>query len=117
MTLARTFALLAAALSVMIAAPSWAQSREERRRLNELDGACYNAREEKIRQVQEQRIEECVKLPPAPRAAQKTRGDCERHWAGYGWRQGVGTDLPECKEAFEARQQFRAPTRPSRQVP
>jgi len=117
MTLARTFALITGVLWVMLAPPSEAQSRQERSRLDELDAACYKAREEKIRVVQAQKIEECVTMPPPPRAARKSRADCERYWGDYGWTAGVGTDLPECKEAFEARQQHRAPTRPSRTIP
>lgn len=113
----RAFALVAAVASVMLAPPAQAQSAQERARLNELDADCYKARIEKIRMVQAQRIEECVQGPPPPRTARWSRADCERYWGDYGWSAGVGTDLPTCKAAFEARQQHRAPARPSRPVP
>ena len=102
--------LMLALLTLDVALP---QSADELRRLEELDRICLNVRGEKIRQVQLQKIEECVKEPPAPRDAPKSRADCERFWGDYGWVQGnvSGTtrphlfaDLPECVRAFEARQ-------------
>jgi len=84
------------------------------RRLDELDAACYKAREPKIREVQQRKIEQCVSQPPERREPRKSRSECERYWGDYGWvlrnqsggaRPHLFTDLPECKQAFEARQQ------------
>ena len=89
------------------------QSADELRRLEELDRICLNTRGERIRQVQRQKIEECVKESPAPRETPKSRAECERFWGDYGWVQGTASgtprphlfaDLPECVRAFEARQ-------------
>ena len=92
------------------------QSADQTRRLEELDRACLKAREGKIRPVQRQKIEACLKEPPEPRAAPKTREDCERYWGDYGWVQGskksggtrphLFTDLPACRRAAEARRKF-----------
>jgi hypothetical protein len=94
-----------------------AQSSDELRRVEALDRACLKAREEKISQMQRRKIEACLKEPSAPRAAPKTREDCERYWSDYGWVQGnkgggarphLFTDLPACKKAAEARKKFEA---------
>ena len=86
------------------------QSEEQMRRLKELDQKCAKAREAKLRVIQQQKIEACVKEPPEHRAAPKSRADCERYWGDYGW--GMGTwvgrtdrlyeDIPECVAAFRA---------------
>jgi len=108
-------ALVGVFLSFLTPSTTLAQSAKELRRLEEMDRACVNARGEKIRQVQRQKIEACLKEPPEYRAAPKTREDCERYWKDYGWVQsnkGGGTrphlftELPVCKRAFEARRRF-----------
>jgi hypothetical protein len=110
------FALLAVFLSLLTSGDVLPQSTKELRRLEEMDRACENARGERIRQVQRQKIEACLKEPPEPRAAPKTREDCERYWSDYGWVQGsrksggtrphLFTDLPTCRRAAEARKKF-----------
>ena len=94
---------------------AYSQSAKELQRLEEMDRACEKARGEKIRQVQRQKIDACLKEPPPPRAAPKTREDCERYWSDYGWVQGnksggtrphLFTDLPACRRASEARRKF-----------
>jgi hypothetical protein len=106
--------LVGVLLSVLATGAALSQSADERRRLNELDATCYKARQEKIFEVQQQKIEECVKTPPAHRQARKSQDDCERYWGNYGWVMGnksggarphLFADLPECVQAFEARKQ------------
>jgi len=108
-------ALLGAFLSLLTPSAALPQSADELRRLEEMDRICLKARGEKIRQVQRQKIEACLKEPPEYRAAPKTREDCERYWGDYGWVQGkksggtrphLFTDLPVCRRAFEARKKF-----------
>lgn len=102
--------------TLLIANSALAQSSDERR-LEDLDRACMKAREAKIRDVQRQKVEACVKEPPAPREAPKSRADCERYWSDYGWvhgtkgkgaRQHLYTDLPACRRAAEARRKYDA---------
>ena len=109
-------ALLGAFLSLLIPGAALPQSAKDLQRLEEMDRACLKAREGKIRPVQRQKIEACLKEPPEPRAAPKTREDCERYWSDYGWVQGskksggakphLFTDLPACRRAAEARKKF-----------
>ena len=109
-------ALLGAVLFLLTAGGALAQSAKDQRRLEELDRACERARGDRIGQVQRQKIAACLKEPPEPRAAPKTREDCERYWGDYGWVQGgkrsggtkphLFTDLPACKRAAEARRKF-----------
>jgi hypothetical protein len=92
------------------------QSAKDLRRVEEMDRACERARDERIRQVQRQKIAACLKEPPEYRAAPKTREECERYWGDYGWVQGSkrsgGTkphlfaDLPVCRRAAEARRKL-----------
>ncbi len=109
-------ALLGAFLFLLTPSAALPQSAKELRRLEEMDRACERARGDKIRHVQRQKIEACLKEPPEPRAAPKTREDCERYWGDYGWVQGskksggtrphLFTDLPACRRAAEARRKF-----------
>jgi hypothetical protein len=94
---------------------AYPQSAKELQRVEEMDRACEKARGERIRQVQRQKIEACLKEPPAYRAAPKTREECERYWSDYGWVQGnksggtrphLFTDLPVCRRASEARRKI-----------
>jgi len=106
-------AVLAAFLSLLVSGAALPQSAKDLRRLDDMDRACERARGERIRQVQRQKIEACLKEPPEPRAAPKTREECERYWGDYGWVQGskksggtrphLFTDLPVCRRAAEAR--------------
>lgn len=107
-------AFLGVLLFLLTSHTAHSQSAAERRRLSELDAICYKARQEKILEVQDRKIEECVKEPPAHRQARKSQADCERYWGNYGWvmpnksggaRPYLFTDLPECVRAFEARKQ------------
>jgi hypothetical protein len=100
--------------TLLIANSAFAQSPEERR-LQDLDRACVKAREAKIREVQRQKVEACVKEPPEYRAAPKSREDCERYWKDYGWAQGTKgkgarqhlySDAPACRRAAEARRKY-----------
>jgi len=86
------------------------QTNEELRRLDELDRKCEAARDVALPAVREQKIEECVNQPPSSRARAMSRAECERYWSDFGvmQRQRAALDLPECKEAFQARQQFRS---------
>ena len=108
-----SLALIGIGLFLLTMRAALPQSADELRRLEELDRICLDVRGEKIRQVQRQKIEECVKEPPTPRDAPKSRAECERFWGDYGWVQGTASgtarphlfaDLPECVRAFEARQ-------------
>jgi hypothetical protein len=104
-------------LSAMISAAAIAQSEAELKYIEELEKLCYKAREVKIREVQRQKIEECVKQPATSREAAKSRQECELFWGDYGWVQGTASggarphlfaDLPECEKAFEARKKYRS---------
>jgi hypothetical protein len=110
-----SFALSGAILCLLIPGTALPQSANDLRRLEEMDRACLKARDAKIRQVQRQKIEACVKEPPEPRAAPKTREECERYWRDYGWVQAnksggtrphLFTDLPACRKAAETRRKF-----------
>jgi len=110
------FAVLAAFLSLLIPGIALSQSAKDQRRMEEMDRACEKARGDRIRQVQSQKIAACLKEPPEPRAAPKTREECERYWGDYGWVQGskksggtrphLFTDLPVCRRTAEARRKF-----------
>jgi len=76
--------LIGACLSLAPLHAALPQSADELRRLEELDRICLNVRGEKIRQVQRQKIEACVKESPVPREAPKSRAECERFWGDYG---------------------------------
>jgi hypothetical protein len=90
--------------------PAFCQSSAELRRLDELDRKCEAARDAALPAIREQKIQECVNQPPSSRGRPQTREECERYWSDYGvmQRQRAALDLPECKEAFLARQQFRS---------
>ena len=86
------------------------QSRAELQRLDELDRKCEEARDKTLPAIRAQKIDECVNQPPSSRGRQWSRAQCERYWSDFGvlQRQRAALDLPECKEAFQARQQFRS---------
>ena len=90
--------------------PAFAQSRQTLKQLDELDRKCEAARDAVLPGIREQLIAECILPPPTPRVRQRTLEQCERYWNDYGvkQRQRAALDLPECQEAFEARQQFRS---------
>ena len=103
-----------AILCCALAAPLWAAEPDDAARIRELDDRCEQARESKLRVVQEEKIEECMAAPPKERADKMTREDCERYWRDYGWggMTGKGTrnhslfdDLPECQAAYKARKE------------
>jgi hypothetical protein len=107
--------LVGVSLSLLTLHSAIPQSADELRRLEELDRICLKAREAKLREVQRQKIEACIKEPQVPREAPKSRAECERYWGDYGWTQGTASgsarphlfaDLPECVQAFEARQKY-----------
>jgi len=102
-------ALVAVLLSASIQ-PALSQGSEDLQRQRELDRKCEAARDAALPAIREQKIEECVNKPPSRRARAKTRAECERYWSDYGVmkRQRAALDLPECKEAFQARQQHRS---------
>jgi hypothetical protein len=83
----------------------FAQSTDERQRLDALDLACLKAREARLSVVQRQKIEECVNEAPEARSVKKSRKECEAFWRDYGWtiptprggaRPNLFADLPEC---------------------
>src|SRR5262245_32075744 len=93
-----------------VACPALAQSLEE------LDAICYQAREARIRNVQQRKIEECVKGPAEYRGVAKSRAECEQYWGTYGWTKPAANgkrqpylyrNLPECRRAAEARARAR----------
>lgn len=92
----RRLAFCAAALSTVPLAVSAAD-------LAELDARCEQAREARIAPERTKRIDECV-----TKREQPDRASCERTFATYGDRSGnrprLHYDLPECQEAFDARQ-------------
>ena len=90
--------------------PAFAQSRETLRQLDELDRKCEAARDAVLPGIRKELIAECILPPPTPRVRQRTLEQCERYWNDYGvkQRQRAALDLPECQEAFQARQQFRS---------
>jgi hypothetical protein len=99
---------VAAALS--LPGPALAQTDAEMKRMDELDRVCEAAREKKLAPLRAERIERCVRDERRPRA------DCETeyaHWgdtrttAGGRARAGLYYDLPECVEAFKAREHYR----------
>jgi hypothetical protein len=102
-------ALLALALAVWVpfAHP---QSSDVLRQLDDLDRKCEAARDAALPAIRQQKIEACVGQAPSSRAAPRTRAECERYWSDYGvmQTQRAALDVPECKEAFEARQQHRS---------
>ncbi len=68
------FVLGCVLLSLLIPHAALSQSAAERRRLNELDAICYKARQEKIFEVQQQKIEECVKAATCAQAGSQIAG-------------------------------------------
>lgn len=86
-----------------------AQDAAELRRLEALDKRCEAERARQLAPVRARLVEQCVA------DKQRSRQQCEAEFAEYGNTRGtthgaVGGqfyDLPECKAAFEARQQYR----------
>lgn len=103
----RATSLIALAL---LAAPAWAQTEPEMKRLDDLDRVCEAAREQRLAPLRAERIERCVTLE------KRSREQCEAEYANWGntrptaggrARAGMFYDLPECVAAFEARQRYR----------
>jgi hypothetical protein len=105
----RRFALLGALLAIW-GPCSHAQSTDVLRQLDELDRQCEAARDAALPAIRQQKIDACIGQRPSPRAAPATREQCERYWSDYGimQRQRAALDLPACRKAFEARQQYRS---------
>ena len=78
---------------------------EESKRLKALDDKCIQVRTEKLKPVQQEKIELCVKNDKRDRAY------CERYFKDYGWGSATALgrnprlydQIPECIEAFNAR--------------
>jgi hypothetical protein len=102
-------ALVALVLSATLQ-PAFAQSRHTLKQLDELDRKCEAARDAVLPGIREQLIAECILPPPTRRVRARTLEECERYWNDYGvmQRQRAALDLPECQEAFQARQQHRS---------
>jgi hypothetical protein len=106
----RALSTLLTLLACLWLQPALSQTNQELRRLDALDRKCEAARDAALPAIRAQKIEECVTQPPSSRGRAMSRADCERYWNDYGvmQRQRAALDLPECKEAFDARQQFRS---------
>lgn len=100
------------ALSLQVA---FAQSAEELRRLDALEAECFNARNAKFAAAQRRRVEACVNSQDA--RSPKSREQCEAYWKDYGWQRveprtentkDLFVEFPECKRAFDAKQQYRS---------
>ncbi|PAU52792.1 hypothetical protein BZL41_24770 [Pseudomonas sp. PIC25] len=80
---------------------------DTRERAREAEERCVVEREEKLKQVQEEKIRECI-------SEGREAEWCRRSFRGYGWgRLGAGAraqnlfyDLPSCEEAFRLRKQI-----------
>lgn len=104
---------LPAAAALFLAAwlpAAYPQSRDVLRQLDELARKCEQARDAALPAIRQQKIDACVGQAPSARARPPSRADCERYWSDYGvmQRQRAALDLPECRKAFEARQQYRS---------
>lgn len=108
--IARTWYGLLALVFAAGVPPALSQSTEELRRLDELDRKCEAARDAALPAIRQQKIAACIGEAPSSRAAPRTREQCEQYWSDYGvmQRQRAALDLPECREAFEARRQHRS---------
>ena len=99
---------------LMCALPTYVTAAESdtARVRRELDERCEAARAEKLAPMQQKLIQECMSTPPGPREEPKTLEQCEAYWADFGWGSGrarnrgpsMYADIPECEEAFRARQ-------------
>lgn len=91
--------LLIALASFTAQADKMLTKEEIRNKLDELNAACEQARENKLAPLRAQYIEECVSKQ------RRDRDYCQRFYADYGARSGnrppLFLDLPECVEAFE----------------
>ena len=108
---ARTLRTLLAVAAIAAWVPSaHPQSSDVLRQLDELDRQCEAARDAALPAIRQEKIEACVGQAPSARARLPSREVCERYWSDYGvmQRQRAALDLPECRKAFEARQQYRS---------
>ena len=113
--LIKLFTTVFAVLALAWVAPIAAQSDEELLRLKGVDRKCLEARKAKLRELQRQKVEECLREPTLEHADKKTRGECERYWSDYGW--GAGKpgarserffeNIPECTAANRAHEEYR----------
>jgi len=83
---------------------------EESARIKKLDEKCIQARTEKLKVVQKEKIEICVNIDKRDRAY------CERYFKDYGWGAATASghrnsrlfdQIPECIEVFNARKNRR----------
>jgi len=81
-------------------------SDDESARIKELDDICLQVRTEKLKVVQEKKINTCINVD------KKDEDYCRRYFKDYGWgsKTAAGTrnrrlfsQIPECIEAFDAR--------------
>jgi len=108
--------ILLSILATLIPLPASSQSDEDLQRTEQLDQRCRAARAAKLRVLQQQKIEQCLKEPKPEHGERMTRAECERYWSDYGW--GAGKpgarsprffeNIPECVAADKARRQYRA---------
>ena len=104
------FCTLVALVLAATLQPASAQSRQILKQLDELDRKCEAARDAVLPGIREQLIAECILPPPTRRVRARTLEECEHYWNDFGvmQRQRAALDLPECQQAFEARQQYRS---------
>jgi hypothetical protein len=109
----RTFCALGIMVLSAWVPPAFSQNRETLQHLDELDRKCEAARDAILPAIIEWKIQQCVKVPPSPRARPRTLEQCRAYWSDYGVidRQRAALDLDECKEAFLARQAHRSRNR------
>ena len=95
--IALTWILLS--LGVLQATESLADSARDKKQA-QLDAACEQAREKKLKPLRDRFIEECVANKEQP-----DRNSCETFYSDYGAQSGnrapLFYDLPECVKAFE----------------
>jgi hypothetical protein len=110
---ARTICALGAAVLLAGLQPVFSQSRERLQALDELDRKCEAARDAILPAIIEWKIQQCVKVPPSPRARPRTLEQCQAYWSDFGemQRQRAALDIDECHEAYAARQAHRSRTR------
>lgn len=85
-------------------------SDHERESIKKLDDICLEVRTEKLKVVQQEKIETCVNVD------KKERSYCERYFKDYGWGSTTASgnrnarlfdQIPECIEAFNARKNIK----------
>ena len=97
----RSFPIIVLALTLLNVV--YARSNDkELDRLKALDAKCEQVRAEKLKPLQEKKIEQCVKVD------KREREWCENYFKDYGWGSASGTgkrterffdQIPECVEA------------------